>query len=69
MAAFIDALLGFNCGSAGLGVLGERVRSYSFHSEEQARGTLHFHGFVWLENRPSPESCVNLFMSLPSSSV
>jgi hypothetical protein len=59
MSAFFFALLGFRPeddrdSSHPRGIFGEEVAAYSFHVEEQGRGTLHWHGFVWFKNRPSP---------------
>ncbi len=55
MNAFLTGLLGYTTdGTARASVLGEQISAYSFHVEEQGRGTLHYHGFVWFRNRPSP---------------
>jgi hypothetical protein len=56
MQAIVEGLFGFGRKDKSThNIFGEPVRSYSFHSEEQDRGTLHYHGFVWLRNRPSPD--------------
>lgn len=53
MHAVIDGLFGFGRKDKSTdNIFGEPVRTYSFHSEEQDRGTLHYHGFIWLRNRP-----------------
>ena len=50
LRAFIKSLLGF--GSEGkLGFLGD-VLGYHFNPEEQNRGSLHYHGIVWLAHKP-----------------
>jgi hypothetical protein len=52
--AFCKALLGFGSSDgAPLGIFG-KVRAYYLVPEEQLRGSLHFHGVFWLENKPSP---------------
>jgi hypothetical protein len=54
MEAFLSALVGFGSSDdSQLGIFGEKVVSYHFNSEEQARGTLHWHGFLWFKHRPS----------------
>ena len=56
MDSFIAALLGFNdaepsASSKRLGVFGD-VLAYHFNDEEQGRGSLHYHGLVWLKHKP-----------------
>jgi len=53
MDSFISALLGFMRDKPGekLGVLGD-VKCYHFDDEEQLRGSLHYHGLVWLDHKP-----------------
>src|SRR6185312_5258274 len=54
MEAVVRILLGFNSDhEQPLGLLG-RVRAYHFNTEEQKRGSLHYHGLIWLANKPSP---------------
>ena len=54
MRAFIQALLGVSQQRSSLGVLGD-VLAYHFNPEEQNRGSLHYHGFVWLKHKPDTE--------------
>jgi len=50
MSAFNKSLLGY--GSEGkLGILGD-VSGFHFNPEEQNRGSLHYHGLVWLAHKP-----------------
>ena len=52
--AFCRALLGFGSSDdAPLGIFG-KVEAYYLVPEEQGRGALHFHGTIWLANKPSP---------------
>ena len=51
MRAFIQALLGVSLQHSSLGVLGD-VLAYHFNDEEQGRGSLHYHGLVWLKHKP-----------------
>jgi len=61
MHAIIDGLFGFGRQDKTThNIFGEPVRTYSFHSEEQDRGTLHYHGFVWLRNRPPADEFRNM---------
>ena len=54
LQAFCRALLGFGSpDDAPLGVFG-KVQAYYLVPEEQGRGALHFHGTVWLANKPPP---------------
>jgi hypothetical protein len=67
MNAFISALLGFDREvPAGQmqkrGVIGD-VRAYDFIDEEQNRGTLHWHGMVWLAHKPDYDSFVELLQT------
>jgi hypothetical protein len=66
MSAFVEALLGFDEAAhsrSGPGVFGEPIRTYSWHQEEQNRGTLHWHGFVWFKNRPPREEFIKRLQS------
>ena len=54
LQAFCRALLGFGSpDDAPLGVFG-KVQGYYLVPEEQGRGALHFHGTIWLANKPPP---------------
>ena len=59
MQAFIDTLLGFSvqkpAPSRPLGVFGD-VQAYHFNDEEQNRGSLHYHGLLWLKHKPDTAS-------------
>ena len=61
MDAFIAALLGFAREETDkkLGVLGD-VKAYHFNDEEQNRGSLHYHGFVWLKHQPDHHAFAEL---------
>lgn len=52
--AFVTALLGWQSESSTLGIFGD-VSAFHFNSEEQNRGSIHWHGLVWLKHHPSPE--------------
>ena len=54
MAAVNYALLGVGNDGEDLGVFG-KVAAYHWNSEEQNRGSLHWHGMVWLANKPDPQ--------------
>lgn len=56
MDAFIATLLGFakrpdDAYKEPVGLFGD-VRAYHFNDEEQGRGSLHYHGLVWLKYKP-----------------
>ena len=58
--AFIKCLLNFRLDPADYkdpadtsGILG-KTRAHAFNPEHTDRGTVHFHGFVWLKHKPSP---------------
>ena len=55
MQAFIRSLLGFDPNHPNqpstVGVLGD-VKAHHFNPETQNRGSLHFHGMVWLQHKP-----------------
>jgi hypothetical protein len=63
MDAFIAALLGFSSSKdklkRKLGVMGD-VKAFDFIDEEQNRGTLHWHGMVWLAHKPDYHAFVEL---------
>lgn len=63
MDAFIVALLGFSSSNGTrkhkLGVMGD-VKAFDFIDEEQNRGTLHWHGMVWLAHKPDYHAFVDL---------
>jgi len=50
MCAFNKSLLGYGSGGK-LGVLGD-ASGFHFNPEEQNRGSLHYHGMVWLAHKP-----------------
>lgn len=51
LQSFISALLGWQ--HADLGIFGD-IEAYHFNGEEQGRGSIHWHGLVWLKYKPSP---------------
>ena len=60
LRAFIQSLLGVPPpgsppSAQPLGVLGD-VIGYHFNPEEQGRGSLHYHGMVWLRHKPDVET-------------
>jgi len=63
MNAVISALLGLgNDGEEETGLFG-KVAACHFNSEEQNRGSLHWHGLLWLSNKPDPREFAELLES------